>query len=68
MITIVMKNMILKKEDYPGISQDINLDETKDIKFYHKKMKVVAGNNTKNSETAAKIAKVIEENYSEYLI
>jgi len=63
-----MKNMILKKEDYPGIPQDINLDETKDIKFFYKKMIIVAGNNSKNSETAAKIAKVIEEEYSEYLI
>jgi len=59
--------MILKAKDYPGLPADINLDMS-DIPFYYKKMKAVAGNKSKSSETAKLIIKVIEENYPEYLV
>jgi len=60
--------VILKVEDYPGLPRDLDLDKTEDIPFYYKKMKAVAGNKSKNSVIAGKIAKIIEENYPEYLV
>ena len=69
--------MIIYAKDYLTLKNDIDLDKTKNMSFYYKKVCAVSeqGNmlqdkkkNNKIKHDALRIKKIIEENYGQYCI